>query len=418
MDDPLDIREICRQLKARHAEMIKTPIDEIVAAIDRTSARWRVPDDPFRRSAEEKLPALTGLSRETIRWGLESLFSSLRRGQLEALLAEEFFDPSVLDRFVPKKSGGMTRAVGAPLTVQILSGNIPGLAVQALVFSLLVKSPTLLKPAAEEPLLAALFADSLAETDPFLSSCLAVVPWKGGDLSIETAVFEEAEAVVAYGQEESLTTLRERVPRRLPMITFGPKLSIGVIGNEFIDEKTAESAAVDLVRFGTRGCLSPQIFYVEEKSGRGAERFAGLLADRIGQLRPFLPAFSLEETGRVQQLRGLYRMKERKIFEAGGFLIVIDPEDALSPTGGRVILVKPLNDLSSIPLHLEPLRGSIQGIGLAIDQNRHPALLEKLSLLGVSRLCPIGRLQEPPFTWHQEGRPRLADRVRWVDLEE
>jgi hypothetical protein len=37
--------------------------------------------------------------------------------------------------------------------------------------------------------------------------------------------------------------------------------------------------------------------------------------------------------------------------------------------------------------------------------------------LACSRLCPTGKLQQPPLDWPHDGRPRLADLLRWISLE-
>jgi hypothetical protein len=40
-----------------------------------------------------------------------------------------------------------------------------------------------------------------------------------------------------------------------------------------------------------------------------------------------------------------------------------------------------------------------------------------LAEVGVSRICPVGRMQFPPVTWHQDGQPVLTPLVRWIDCE-
>lgn len=418
---PILVRETCQRLKERHRALTNKPVLEIVEAIGQVSARCLLPDDPFRKKAEEVLPSLTRFSKEMTRWALDSLFRSLQKDQLEALLNDAFVDPAVLDRFVPRKHGGFSRAIGPSLTIQILSGNIPGLAIQGIVFSLLTKSPTLLKPSTDEPILAALFCASLAEVDSELGSCIAVLPWKGGSTEIEAEAFREAELVIAYGDAETINDLADRVPKQLRFTPFGPRLSIGIIAKEFVNPQTAQKAALDVTRFDMRGCLSPQIFFVEETGAGLSEEFALSLAGELQKLTPFLPpgAPSLAEGGRMQQLRGTYAMKGGRLWSGAGFDVVLDPEGNLSPTsgGGRLVLVKPVNDLSTLPTSLSPLKGSLQGLGYALDLDRHGRLVEALTSLGLSRLCPIGKLQEPPLAWHQEGRARLADQVRWVDLE-
>ena len=46
-----------------------------------------------------------------------------------------------------------------------------------------------------------------------------------------------------------------------------------------------------------------------------------------------------------------------------------------------------------------------------------PAHAHKLAPLGVSRLCPLGQMQSPPWTWLQDGTPALAPLVRWVGAD-
>ncbi len=64
---------------------------------------------------------------------------------------------------------------------------MPGLSLWSLICGLLVKAGTVGKVASAEPLLAGWFAQILAEIDPRLGECLAVVWWKGGDAEAERA---------------------------------------------------------------------------------------------------------------------------------------------------------------------------------------------------------------------------------------
>jgi hypothetical protein len=55
---------------------------------------------------------------------------------------------------------------------------------------------------------------------------------------------------------------------------------------------------------------------------------------------------------------------------------------------------------------------SCAGIFPAISENA-----EKLAQCGVSRICPIGSMQTPPWTWPQDGQQILAPLVKWISLE-
>ena len=87
------------------------------------------------------------------------------------------------------------------------------------------------------------------------------------------------------------------------------------------------------------------------------------------------------------------------------------PGFPLSPLN-RFVFVKPLPaDLAAETLAVKP-HLSCAGIWPATLENARA-----VAVTGVSRLCPVGAMQMPPWTWHPDGVPVLASLVRWVDLE-
>ena len=78
----------------------------------------------------------------------------------------------------------------------------------------------------------------------------------------------------------------------------------------------------------------------------------------------------------------------------------------------RFVYVKPLPE--NLGRTLEAVRPHLSCAGI------WPATLENaraVAGLGVSRICPVGRMQLPPATWHQDGQQVLAPLVRWIDGE-
>ena len=45
------------------------------------------------------------------------------------------------------------------------------------------------------------------------------------------------------------------------------------------------------------------------------------------------------------------------------------------------------------------------------------ALVTELSRWGVTRVCQLGQMQNPPLLWRHDGRPALGDLVTWTDFE-
>jgi hypothetical protein len=90
-----------------------------------------------------------------------------------------------------------------------------------------------------------------------------------------------------------------------------------------------------------------------------------------------------------------------------------NPEFPVSPLD-RVIFVKPLptnldSALAKVSNHLSAVGYWPRGADHALWVAEH--------VRGASRICPLGEMQFPPVTWHQDGAPVLASLVRWVDLE-
>jgi hypothetical protein len=54
---------------------------------------------------------------------------------------------------------------------------------------------------------------------------------------------------------------------------------------------------------------------------------------------------------------------------------------------------------------------------LAAPESRALTLAHELARWGVARVCPLGRMQQPPFAWRHDGRPALGDLVTWTDWE-
>jgi hypothetical protein len=53
-----------------------------------------------------------------------------------------------------------------------------------------------------------------------------------------------------------------------------------------------------------------------------------------------------------------------------------------------------------------------------VPEHKLEELATQLARWGATRVCPLGRMQNPPLTWRHDGRPALGDLVLWTDFEE
>jgi hypothetical protein len=390
-------------------------------------ARFLDPSSTERQEAEIHLPGETGLSPEMIRYTLPLIFREYRAHRLRAFLQEELGSPATLDSFVPSQSG--TRRVISPrLITHVLAGNLPGAGLDGIIFSLLIKSAALVKASSSASLLPLWFARSLAEVDPELATSLSVVIWPGGQTALEDVAFSRADVVIASGSEQTLAAIRPRVRGRF--IGYGHKVSFGIIAKEALGDaaEVARQAAHDVMLFDQQGCLSPQLIYVEQGGPVSPNEFALQLSQSLAYWGTLVPR------GRIPQEAGvaLRRVRDEAEWQAlagkDGALYVspqgmewtviyeTDPSFVLSPLY-RTIRVKPLTTFTQLNDLLAPWRPYLEAVGAAISPERLPGLAEVLGQIGVSRVCPTGTLQTPPLSWRHGGRPRVADLVRWVEIE-
>ncbi|MBN2379903.1 acyl-CoA reductase [candidate division WOR-3 bacterium] len=420
-------------VKAQNEYLIHCPVFEIINSIDKALALWSKPNYPARKQAAELLPTITGFSVQMIAAILDGLLPMYRGINLLKLLQEELGDPLVLDEFRRRPAAsGMSKAYGPRLTTAVFAGNVPGLPVANIVYSLLMKSAILGKSSSEEPLFSALFAKTLSEVNPQLARCVAMVSWKGGNEAIEKQAFGASDAVIVYGAEHSVNEVRKRVPPEVRFISYGHKLSFGIIGREALAvnkvKKTAQKAARDVSLFDQQGCLSPHVFYVETGGETTPKEFSKLLADQMETLSQTIPRgrVSVDEAAQIIQLRGACEFKE---LTGDGFEIhtspngtdwtVIYEQDATFVPSclNRTIRVKPVADASEVVALVEPVKSYLQTVGAALPEDRLINIADKMGQLGVDRISPIGKMTGPSIFWHHDGRFNLLDLIRWTDLE-
>ena len=83
----------------------------------------------------------------------------------------------------------------------------------------------------------------------------------------------------------------------------------------------------------------------------------------------------------------------------------------------RFIYVKAVADLKTALQSADAVRGKVSTVGLAASEEEAQDIAETLARWGVTRVCPLGQMQNPPLTWRHDGRPALGDLVTWTDWE-
>lgn len=416
-------------LAARARSLATRTAADVIAVIGRLVAHWHDPESPWRQQALDALPVVTDLSPAMIAHALPQIFEPYAADELDAFVRAEVGDPVALDGLANTSWGGR-HAIGPKLVAYVGAGNVPGLGLPVLITALLAKAAIVIKPGAGEPILAALIARSLAHLDPALGACVAVAYWPGGTRGLDDAVLSRADVVIVEGDDDAIAAVRASARGRV--LGFGRRLSLAVVSREATAQPAAIAAAIarDVSLYDQRGCLSPQVVYVETGGAVHPADLAAHLGDALLAVSRELPCGSLTPERRAA-LRALREDAEwrsiggrdvRVFGDASGLgpTVVYDADPRFEPTClGRSVRVKPLDRLEDLLLHLGSWAGSVEAIGTAGPPER----IERLALewahgSALSRVCPIGRMQHPPVTWRHGGLPRLGALLRWIDVEQ
>jgi len=410
---------------------------ERVRLLGDVGARFLDPEDAVRREALDFLPATAGLSKPMARVVLDGMARDWCTDRLETLVREEFGADPPFGRLVRR---GTRRVMAVPpaLAVQVVSGSVPGVGITAMLRTLLLGAPTLLKPGLGDAVLPVLFARALRESAPSLADRLCVLYWPGGEGAITRAAVKRAEVVTAYGGDDAVRAVREATPVTARFLAYHHREGAGVVGAGALDSEAAAAlTARDVARavavFDQRGCVSPRVVWVEDTdAGVTPSHFARLLAVELESLERTLPSGSLErlERSAVHQFRGTAELlaagwgsgddaEDRPRLVHGGpapWTVFYDPYRALeSNCVGRVVVVRPFRSVPELISRLEPLGDHLQTVGVAGLGDRLEAVSVALGQVGASRVTPFEAVPFPRPWWHHDGGKPLADLVRWVE---
>ena len=427
--------ETCRNLRRNRARYLAArTTEEIIALLCEVADDWRRPENKFRKLALADGPAATGFSRATLARGLDALFAHFTPENFHALLAQEFGDAARLDKLIKADGAAKSAMVVAPeLLVHVCAGNLPNPAIMSLTFGLLLRSAQFVKCASGASILPRLFAHSLHEADPHLGRCFEIAEWRGGETALEEFIFAEADCVTATGSDEALAAIRAQVPVAKNFVGYGHRLSFGFISGDALTETAAPQLAVraadDVTAWDQQGCLSPHVFYIEDKGAVSAEKFAELLAAELHRRETTEPRgeISMAEAATIATRREIYEIRSASAPEATriwhsadstAWTVVFESESRFQASClNRFVYVKAVGAFVEVLPAVDELRGKVSTVGIAASESKLPALAWQLAHWGVTRICPLGQMQNPPLAWRHDGRSALGELVVWTDWE-
>ena len=362
------------------------------------SAKALAEDAPLGREARETLPGETGSSDAMVAWALRTTLETVSRDALAGLAkdAMEVFG---------------ARPDPISLLSVVLAGNVFTASVRGIVVPLLFGVPVLVKASSHETRFPTLIREALRRADAELGMAMDLVMFPGGDVDREAALLELAEAVAVYGADETVRAIRQRIDGHMQVIAHGHGVSAAYcsarsLAPESIDDTMARMA-LDLAAYDQRGCLSPQVIYLEETPRTPVDSFATRLSEALEVVAETLPRGPLPEAvGAAQtQWRGLAEV-EGTLVRGRAHALAINRSGAVrwSP-GYRNATIVPVRTLDDALASMTAFVMHLKCVGTDPATRRELEVRFGESASWKAYATEVGTMQTPALEAPADGRP-------------
>lgn len=387
--------------------------ERVIAAISRAAARIADPGSRLGEEARTMLPVRSGLSEANVEHTLRSSLAELGPERLRA--ARHAFERATHGRAtVPVRLAGM-----------VLAGNVYSAALRPIAWSLLMRVPTIVKPSSSDEGLAELFAVALAEADPELGECVALLRFARSDAAMLSAMANRCDVVHAWGSDRSVAEIRAALPATTSFVAHGHGLGAAYVPASTLSsaaatEEIAAKIALDVALYDQRGCLSPHFVLVERGGAVPAFELARALSERgLATYARAIPRGTLPlHTGAMQvQWRGVGAARG-ELFEGDGWAVTYEAREALrlSP-GWRNVAVHEIDGAEELGARLEPFGVHLKALGVAGALDVRWNVARALPAPLAPRVSEVGAMQTPGLLAATDGEPPWSGFTRIVDVD-
>ncbi len=367
--------------------LIDVPLQEILSFLNRVGKNWKSDEYARRRLYVRQMQDLLGYSEKVANAEADRIGILLTaHARMYDVVAAELGSRFILDDWVAREEAWV-RAYPRGLSVHILPGNVPLSGVISMVRALVTKNLCLAKAASADPVTPAALALSFLDVDPEhpVTRATNAVYWRRSDRAAAQAL-RHADCVCAWGGRDAIGWAQTHVGEEIPVVPFGPKRSLALVGRDAEITTAARGIAHDVVLYDQRACFSTQRVFVE---GDPTALVAALrdTLDEHCQLLP--PAVQDEdEVARVQLARCEELFFGAQLEAGEQWTIVVRPPelDAGEHPLGRVLYVHPVDSLEESYAFVGPDVQTVSATPWSLLERHRDALARR----GVSRFVEPG----------------------------
>jgi hypothetical protein len=368
------------------------------------------PQHLLGQRARTEIPASAGLSAPMVAWALEHALGVLTGAGLLAF-----------ERGIAKPHPTAERVRPGQLLVLVLAGNVFTASARGAALPLLLGWPVLAKASSRDDAFPRLLEGALRESDAELAQAFRVVTFPGEEEARNAVLFEQADAVSAYGSDRTLNAIRAQLGATVSFIPHGHGLGAAFIGSAALTDFTrardaARGLALDVAAYDQRGCMSPLVAWVAHDANVSLDHFGELVHAELEALRLSLPRGPLPMASASAQLswRGIGAIRGT-LLEGDGFSVACEDAGALRLSPGyRNLQLLGIESIQDLPHKLAPLGVHLKCLGVAGVANLR-SVLALLPARVAPRVCPLGSMQTPPLHALHDGVPAWEGLVRWSE---
>jgi phenylacetate-coenzyme A ligase PaaK-like adenylate-forming protein len=315
--------------------------------------------------------------------------------------------------------------------VHVTPNNSPLLGVLGVIEGLLSGNVNVLKLARKDSSFAALFYHELCTLDS--SNTFKDYIYIGKVSSAEKNYLKDllsiADVVSAWGNEESIKSLREMAPGKARIVEWGHKISFAYVSKATAqNEDMLKKLAFEICNNEQMACSSPQCVFLEDAQFEDLKDFSKNLAMALNIVSPTIPRIQpgIQETAELTvtaeqvRLNSLFGHSDSLISAKNDWRIYIEDTPALNTSPlYRTIWVKPMAK-NKIIQHLRPLKVYLQTVGVAALKFEIEELTRLLFQAGVQRVRAIGEMTDSYLGEPHDGvyaLERYCQKVSFTDSE-
>lgn len=316
--------------------------------------------------------------------------------------------------------------------VQIMPGNDPALPVLSTIEGLLTGNVNFVKMSRHSSEFTAEFFAQLFSEDSakVISKRLIVAKIPSYEKEKLKGLFQQADAVVAWGGEEAITEIKNLCPAHVKFIEWGHRISFAYVSaNCKSQDGYIENLVKDILLFNQQACSSPQSIYIEDASFSELKIIAEKIHRELEkqsahqQLTEPSPmeAAEIQKVTLVVEVEKSFKENYTEVIkdkeEKSRWRLLVDMRPGLraSPLY-RTLWIKPIHR-KQIWEVFRPLRQYLQTVGLEASLGELKELSETFYQVGIHRVRPIGKMQESYMGEPHDGYLALNRYLRKVSLE-